>query len=440
MNEGDEKTLKNRLFCVFLRCFLGHKWSLDTWIEGRSQYRCARLVCEERTLSYEAFGCRVTSLSVALRARLSRPPGEPTLVGLLLKRSIEMAVGIWAVLGCGACYVPIDPEYPLERLRYILEDTRCGLVLCESGDLELLERLRGDLGTFDTFCTEDWPSGEKMKVENIEQAAPLQLAYVIYTSGSTGRPKGVAIDHRAAANMVREQLALMQVTEEDRVLQFFKPAFDGAVQEYLSTFCGGACLVLWSTDFAFTLEQQKVTCATLTPSALAVLRPSPCLRKLAVAAEACPPALVETWARQRRLVNAYGPSENTVVSTWAELSQAEGGWRLSDDSLSCSSVAPAQHVPIGRPLQGVQAYVFEAQGKSLQPIGAPGELCLAGEQLAQGYFGNPSKTAERFVSNPLHGQRMYKTGDLCMWLPEGQLLYLGRNDEMAGGLEGSKTG
>ena len=198
----------------------------------------------------------------------------------------------------------------------------------------------------------------------------------------------------------------------------------------------GACLVLWSSDFALTLAEAKVTCATLTPSALAVLRPSVHLSKLAVAAEACPPALVEAWAHRRRMVNAYGPSENTVVSTWAELSSAShSDWHLDvGDSPSAASFTTAPvHVPIGRPLQGVQAYVFEAtQCRSLQPIGAPGELCLAGEQLAQGYFQSPQRTAERFVANPLNGQRMYKTGDLCMWLPEGQLLYLGRNDEMAG--------
>lgn len=183
-------------------------------------------------MSYEAFGGRVTSLACALRARLVRPPGEALLVALLLPRSVDMAVAVWAVLGCGAAYVPCDPDYPLERLRHILGDAGCGLVLCRRAHAELA-------APCEVYCAEDWPSGEKMKVEHIEQQAPLQLAYVIYTSGSTGRPKGVAIDHRAAANMVREQLALMQVSEEDRVLQFFKPAFDGAVQEYLSTFCGG---------------------------------------------------------------------------------------------------------------------------------------------------------------------------------------------------------
>jgi len=210
-------------------------------------------------------------------------------------------------------------------------------------------------------------------------------------------------------------------------------------------------LVLWGEEgFAEALTQHHVTCATLTPSALSVLEPSRlvALKTLAVAAEACPPALVDTWATHgRTLVNAYGPSENTVVSTWAELTQRSlSQSRQSEDftldvqgdspsvgGSFLSSVTPQQHhVPIGRPLMGVQCYVFESTlYKSLQPIGAPGELCLGGDQLAQGYYRDAAKTAERFISNPLNGKRMYKTGDLVMWLPCGQLLYLGRNDEMA---------
>lgn len=212
--------------------------------------------------------------------------------------------------------------------------------------------------------------------------------------------------------------------------------------------------MLWGEEgFAEALTAHSVTCATLTPSALSVLSPQRLvlLKKLAVAAEACPPALVETWAPGRHLVNAYGPSENTVVSTWAELTashlnRSEDGFTLDvqGDSpsvggsfLSLNSSRNAQHhVPIGRPLMGVQCYVFEASlYKSLQPIGAPGELCLGGDQLAQGYYRDAAKTAEKFVTNPLNGKRMYKTGDLVMWLPTGQLLYLGRNDEMVGSLE-----
>ena len=155
---------------------------------------------------------------------------------------------------------------------------------------------------------------------------------------------------------------------------------------------------------------------------------------------------MDTWARGRHLVNAYGPSENTVVSTWAELDgrelsrlssfiiEVEGG---ADDidrrsSLSEGRERATQHVPIGRPVMGVQCYVFEAtRCKALQPIGAPGELCLGGDQLARGYYRDPVRTAEKFVPNPLNGKRMYKTGDLVMWLPSSELLYLGRNDEMA---------
>lgn len=141
---------------------------------------------------------------------------------------------------------------------------------------------------------------------------------MIYTSGSTGRPKGVAVEHGAVANMVHEQIRLMNISCQDRVLQFFKPAFDGAVQEYLSTPCAGAALVLWdsSESFGDVLQQKRITVATLTPSALAAVEEArlPKLEKVAVAAEACPPALASTWSfGGRRLVNAYGPSEGSAL-------------------------------------------------------------------------------------------------------------------------------
>ncbi|CAK9051664.1 Linear gramicidin synthase subunit C [Includes: ATP-dependent valine adenylase (ValA) (Valine activase), partial [Durusdinium trenchii] len=400
------------------------------------------ILVDDRTVTYEEFGTQVTALAAALKLKLGQAFGESLLVGLLLARSVDLAVAIWATLGAGAAYVPIDPEYPLERIKHILENAQPKLVMCR-------EAQRHFCGNLEVWSTQEWPISSSISVEHIEQAPPLHLAYVIYTSGSTGKPKGVAVEHRAAANMAREQIALMKISREDRVLQFFKPAFDGAVQEYLSTFCAGACLVLWGEDtgFAQALKTFGVTCATLTPSALSVLSPLqlPKLQKLAVAAESCPPSLVDTWARGRHLVNAYGPSENTVVSTWAELDgrelsrlssfiiEVEGG---ADDidrrsSLSEGRERATQHVPIGRPVMGVQCYVFEAtRCKALQPIGAPGELCLGGDQLARGYYRDPVRTAEKFVPNPLNGKRMYKTGDLVMWLPSSELLYLGRNDEM----------
>eukprot|EP00439_Symbiodinium_sp_Y106_P013745 s5334_g1.t5 len=393
----------------------------------------------DRSVTYGEFGARVMALSLALRARL--PEALESLVALLLPRSVDLAVAIWAVLSAGAAYVPIDPDYPPQRIAHILKSAgpQLALALAREEHAELVEDMCRVFGTW------QWPSPETSfaRVEELTQAPPQGLAYVIYTSGSTGKPKGVAIEHRSAANMVQEQLSLMRITREDRVLQFFKPAFDGAVQEYLSTFLAGAVLVLWGEDkeetFAEVLSRHHCTACTLTPSALSVLDPKrlPLLTKLAVAAEACPPTLVELWACQRRLLNAYGPSENTVVATSAELgaSESSNDFILRSDSFDSLMSAPSrQHVPIGTPLGGVQCYVFEASAvKSLQAIGTPGELCLGGIQLARGYFGDAAKTAEKFVINPLgcqKMQRMYKTGDVVTWLPQGQLLYLGRNDEM----------
>ncbi|CAE7388169.1 cmdD [Symbiodinium sp. CCMP2592] len=429
----------------------------------------------DRSVTYGEFGARVMALSLALRARLPLEPEahkDEKLVAVLLPRSVDLAVAIWAVLSLpGAAYVPIDPEYPPQRIQHILNSAKPHLALAKEEHAELMGE---DIGV---FGTRQWPSPETSfnpaRVEELTQAPPQGLAYVIYTSGSTGKPKGVAIEHRSAANMVQEleliqiilmkryvkalrhltsessqeQLSLMRITREDRVLQFFKPAFDGAVQEYLSTFLAGAVLVLWGEDkeetFAEVLSRHRCTACTLTPSALSVLDPQrlPLLTKLAVAAEACPPTLVELWACQpgqhcqRRLLNAYGPSENTVVATSAELvapSESSNDFILRSDSFDSLMSAPSrQHVPIGTPLGGVQCYVFEATAlKSLQD-GLRGKT--GGIQLARGYFGDAAKTAEKFVINPLgcqKMQRMYKTGDVVTWLPQGQLLYLGRNDEM----------
>ncbi|CAE8611509.1 unnamed protein product [Polarella glacialis] len=401
--------------------------------QPQRQQRLA-ILAGSRSVSYSEFGARVAALAAALRKRLPRSSSlsrgaEEVLVGLLLGRSVEMAVAMWAVLGAGAAYVPIDPEYPAERIAHILTIASPTLLLCREEHVGLCVGV-------EALTTEQWPepaesTSDEFLTSTLEQRPASSLAYVIFTSGSTGRPKGVAVEHRAAANMVREQINLMRISAEDRVLQFFKPAFDGAVQEYLSTPCAGAALVLWDTDegFGFAMTRHRVSVATLTPSALAVLEPSrlPCLSSVAVAAEACPPALVNAWSFEgRRLVNAYGPSEVCVVATSADLQTV--ACNLSSGSPSPRrpgdrrAPQPQQYVPIGRPLKGVQCYVFEPGFcRSLQPIGAPGELCLGGVQLARGYFGDVAKTNEKFVTNPLDGTRMYRSGDLVTWLSTGAL-------------------
>ncbi|CAK0807952.1 unnamed protein product [Prorocentrum cordatum] len=369
-------------------------------------------------VTFEEFGLRVAALASEVKRRLgdAAAEGEEAVVAVLLPRSVEMAVAVWAVLGAGAAYVPVDPEYPAERIAHIFENAAPRLLLCWKD-----AATSAPLGS-EAFCVEEWPARDprplKEAAASLERPAPERLAYVIYTSGSTGRPKGVAVEHKAVANMVKEQIRLMGIAPEDRVLQFFKPAFDGAVQEYLSTPCAGAALVLWDADqsFADVLLEKRVSVATLTPSALAVLDPHrlPHLKSLAVAAEAAPPSLVDAWAQEgRRLVNAYGPSESCVVVTCAELHHG------------------MKQVPIGRPLQGCQCYVLEpSERRSLQPVGVGGELCIGGVQLARGYYGSAAKTAEKFAENPVGGARMYRSGDMATWLPEGQLLYLGRNDDM----------
>lgn len=388
------------------------------WLQVEQYAKRPAVLHGASQVTYAEFGQRVAALSSEIRRQTA--PGA--LVAILLGRSVEMAVAVWAVLSADLAYVPVDPEYPEERITHILSDSMPQLLLCGTGD----EGRASILGASSVVAlpVSKWPAPDVAKAsEKPARGGGLpskdQLAYVIYTSGSTGKPKGVAVERSAVANMVSEQLRLMDIRADDRVLQFFKPAFDGAVQEYISTPCGGAALVLWDSDegFADVMAAQHVTRATLTPSALSVLQPGsvPQLSVVAVAAEACPPALVATWAGEagRKMLNAYGPSESCVVCTFAVLDPA------------------TERAPIGGPLRGVQCYVLEPErGGALQPIGVPGELCIGGVQLARGYYNNPSKTTEKFRKNPLDGLRMYHSGDLVSWSAGGQLLYWGRNDEM----------
>eukprot|EP00928_Gymnodinium_smaydae_P035921 TRINITY_DN25197_c0_g1_i1.p1 TRINITY_DN25197_c0_g1~~TRINITY_DN25197_c0_g1_i1.p1 ORF type:complete len:3636 (-),score=588.32 TRINITY_DN25197_c0_g1_i1:193-9861(-) len=386
------------------------------------------LVHGDQVVTYAQFGVGVSALAGELRNHPSFQKavhaGQELIVAVLLNRSVEMAIAIWGTLCAGAAYVPIDPEYPADRIGHIIANAQPQLFLCRQADVHLC-------GEVPALVTEKWAIPSAMKDANaisegmaqlatcgFNKSSKGQLAYIIYTSGTTGRPKGVAVEHGAVANMIYEQIRLMRITYKDRVMQFFKPAFDGAVQEYLSTPAAGAALVLWDSNESFSdvLRDKQVSIATLTPSALSVLDVErlPELQQVGTAAEACPPSLIDTWTRVgRRVVNAYGPSENCVVSTFAE---------LAPDS---------KNAPIGRPLEGVSCYIYEpTRCRSLQPIGVPGELCLGGVQLARGYYGDEAKTEEKFVGNHLDGARMYRSGDIAAWNSVGQLLYIGRNDEM----------
>jgi acyl-coenzyme A synthetase/AMP-(fatty) acid ligase len=252
---------------------------------------------------------------------------------------------------------------------------------------------------------------------------PEQVAYLIYTSGSTGQPKGVAVAQRGLLPLATAQIAAFGVTPASRVAQFASPSFDAAISELLTAWCSGATLCLTAETtlhdpqpFVKWLATQRVSVVTLPPSYLATLPvvDLPALRTLVVAGEACPPAVLAPWQTAgRRLINAYGPTETTVCATMAPL----------------PTPLPTP-LPLGTPVPHAQVYVLDAQMQPV-PIGVTGDLYVGGVALAQGYRHRPGLTAERFVPHPftdIPGQRLYQTGDQARWLPEGQLVFLGRSD------------
>ncbi|HEY7767999.1 amino acid adenylation domain-containing protein, partial [Longimicrobium sp.] len=346
-----------------------------------------------------------------------RGVGPETRVGICLERGTELVVSILAVLKAGGAWVPLDPAYPAERLNFMLADSGARLLLTRRPLPEGLAPHAAEAVFLDA-------ERERIEAESAQPPAagvlPENLAYVIYTSGSTGRPKGVLVPHRGLANVARGHARDLGVEAGDRVLQFASPSFDASVFEMVMALAAGATLVLGTRetlapgpDLVRFLHDEKVTVATLPPSALSVLpvEELPALRTLLTAGEACTAELVERWAPERRFFNLYGPTEATIWSTTAAC--APGGGRP----------------PIGRPVANTRAYVLDRRGEPV-PVGVPGELYVGGAGVTRGYAGRPALTAERFVPDAFGaaGGRLYRTGDRVRWSARGELEFLGRVD------------
>jgi amino acid adenylation domain-containing protein len=327
------------------------------------------------------------------RVLQSRGAAPEKVVALLLPRSADLVVAQLAVVKTGAAFLPVDPSYPEERIRYMLDDADPVLTLREL-----------PVSTMD-----DGPLVVGVKPEN--------AAYVIYTSGSTGRPKGVVVSHAGLGTLVANTINAYQVGPGDRVLQYVSPSFDASVLELCASLMTGAALVvtppgpLLGDQLRNVLAEGRVTHALIPPAALATVEDPdlPDFRTVVVGGDVCPPDLVAKWAPGRRMLNMYGPTEATVVSTVS------------------APLVPGQQVTIGSALRHTRAYVLDDR---LQPVppGVAGELYVASPGLARGYLGRPGLTASRFVANPAGG-RMYRTGDLVRRTRGGDLEFLGRTDD-----------
>jgi len=371
---------------------------------------------QEERLSFCELNWRANQLAHHL---IAAGAGPERLVGICLERSISQVVTILGVLKAGSAYLPMDPSYPKERLRFMLEDSSAFSLIVE-GDSGAELSLPG-LNCIRLDHEEE--AIRSQKGTNPERRVePGQLAYIIYTSGSSGKPKGVLLEHRGLCNLVHAQIEGFHISDKSRILQFASVGFDASVSEIFTALRCGATLVLAPRELLCTcdrlgefLRRERISVATLPPSLLAILASEefPELATVVSAGEPCSEDIARRWCRGRHFINAYGPTEATVCATLMEYD-------------------PDRHrkPPIGRPLPNTEVYLLDEQMQPV-PIGVIGELYVGGVQVGRGYLNRPELTRERFVANPLEtgSSRLYRTGDLARYLPDGVLEFMGRSDD-----------
>ncbi|GMX62344.1 plipastatin non-ribosomal peptide synthetase PpsE [Paenibacillus elgii] len=371
------------------------------------------VVFEKEQLTYRELNERANRLARTLRAEGVQPD---QLVGLMVGRSLEMVVGILGILKAGGAYVPIDPEYPEERIRYLLEDSGALLLLTQ-------RRLQERVSFAGKAITLDDEAAYSEDGSNLEAVTgPNDLAYVIYTSGTTGKPKGVLVEHRGLSSLKMMFGETLKMSERDRVVQFASLSFDASCWEIFKALFFGAALYIPTAEtildyrlFESFMNENGITATILPPTYAAYLNPDrmPSLEKLITGGSAVSVEFVQQWKDKVQYFNAYGPTEASIVtSVWA----------------ASMGAVDRKSIPIGRPIQNHRIHIVDSQ-LQLLPVGVAGELCVAGVGLARGYLNRPELTAEKFVDNPFApGERMYRTGDLARWLPDGSIEYMGRID------------
>ena len=371
------------------------------------------LVGEQEEWSYRVLNKQANQLANHLRARYQVKPND--IVGILLDRGQEMIVSILAVLKAGGAYMPIDPEYPADRIGFMVSDSGCRLLL----DKAMLSAFNEDQKL---YSEED--------LDRMNQ--PGDLAYVIYTSGTTGRPKGVLIEHRNIIGLVRNEKFLRDFSAADVWSLFHSFCFDVSVWEMYGAFLYGGKLVLVSREttrdpesFVRLLQKERVTILSQTPSAFYNLIEivekkavdSLAVRYVICAGEALRPGRLKNWRSRypgTRVINMYGITETTVHSTYKEIGEKE---------------IEADQSNIGGPLPGITCFVMDKSG-GLLPIGIPGELYVGGSGVARGYLNREELTRERFIRHPFReGERLYRSGDMVRWVDKDEMEYLGRADE-----------
>ena len=377
------------------------------------------LAAGDQTCTYRELNRRANQVAQYLQT-LGVQPG--VLVGLCVERSFDMVVGLLGILKAGGAYVPLDPGYPPDRLAFMLNDTQAPVLVTQQ---RLISRLPSGVARVVLLDTDTAVLAQQSEAEPVLSATASDLAYVIYTSGSTGRPKGVQITHESLLNLLFWHHRAFAVTPSDRATQLTSPAFDATGWELWPYLTAGASVYLLDEESRVVPELCRdfllshgisITFlpTALAESVMALEWPSTTsLRYLLTGADALHhyPSPSLPFA----LINNYGPTEATVVATFGRVFPTE-----------CVAIPPS----IGRPIANTQIYLLDEHLRQV-PIGTPGELCIGGAGLAKGYLNQPELTAEKFIPHPWSsepGARLYKTGDLARYLPDGQIAFMGRID------------
>ncbi len=379
------------------------------------------VIFENQHLSYFELNSKANQLAHYL---MTLGVGAETLVGICVERSFSMVIGLLGVLKAGGAYVPLDPDYPAARLAFMLEDSGVLVLLSQSRVIEQLPASKAKVISLDS----EWEKIAVYSKKNpVRQSLSTNLAYVIYTSGSTGMPKGVMVEHRSLFNHMQWMHNTFPFTAQDQVLQKTPVSFDASVWEFYAPLLIGGTLLMakpggqQDAEYLVTmLIENRVTALRVVPSLLKMLlntegfQQCTDLRYLFCGGEPLTNGLRQAFYNtnlQTQFYNFYGPTEATIIASY---------WFCDQKILP---------IAIGKPISNIQIYILDANHNPT-PFGIPGELCIAGAGLARGYLNRPELTADKFIEIEVFGrsQRIYKTGDLARYLPDGNLEYLGRLD------------
>jgi amino acid adenylation domain-containing protein len=373
------------------------------------------LMFKEQEVTYHELNCRANQLAHLLK-KMTVGPEIP--VGISVERSLEMVIGILAILKAGGAYVPIDPAYPGKRISYLIENSKISILLTQKHLQGILPEYQGKK----LYLDQEWDRIAEESEENpISEVQPTNLAYIMYTSGSTGKPKGVLVPHQGLCNLAQDQIRFFNVQSTSRYLQFASLSFDPSISDIIMALCSGARLCLippessrLGTELKELIQQYQITHIDTVPAALATIFDEnlPNLQVVIVGGDVCTRELVREWSKGRKFINTYGPTECTVTATAVQYTDSD------------------RRPTIGRPISNTRIYILD---RFLQPvpIGAAGELYIGGIGVARGYLNLPETTAANFLPDPFSGEqnaRMYKTGDLARYRPDGEIEFLGRID------------